>query len=336
MLSIEDVHEFMYEKCDKVTTSYSGTRFHCRCPLCGDSQVSESKKRFHLEYMDDDCRYNCFNCNSSGNFYKLYSILNGVDKKEAWKKFHEYNAKSIRTKWLKSNNPKEEPKEIQDNFNWIRDHCIFIDDDPDESGFMYRKYYDLLKKFIDDRKINTDVYICTDGRYKDRYIIPIFENGDIIYFQARSIYKDAENKYLNPSAEKQNIIFNKDKFIKGNPIFTAEGVIDAQSINNNGTCCLGKTITDEFLSKLYEYSDDIYIVFDNDESGYIALSNLIKTSEYRNRLKYFLMPKHYIQYKDMNQLKCSVDDIELDKFIISNSYSKEMIKVRLVMDKYRK
>ena len=333
MLTLEDVHEFVYEQCSKVSTSFSGTRFHCRCPLCGDSVISERKKRFHLEYMDDDCRYNCFNCGQSGNFYTLYSLLTGTDKKEAWKKFHTYNYTSIRTKWLKTTKPKEEPKDVQDNFNWIKDHCITIDDTP--IGYMQLKYYSILKEFIDDRKITIDVYICLDGRYKHRLIIPIFDNIDIIYFQARSIYDDAENKYLNPVAEKQNIIFNKDKFIKNDPIFVTEGILDAQSINSNGTCSLGKTITDDFLSKIYEYTDDIYIVFDNDKSGYIALSNIIKTSEYSTKLKYFLMPKIFCDHKDINNIIVKSKLKNIDKFIIENSFSREMTKVKLIMDKWR-
>jgi len=336
MLSLDDVYGFMYEHCDKVTTSASGSKFHCRCPICGDSDKSPNKKRFHLEYMDDNCRYNCFNCNQSGDFYGLYSYITGVDRREVWKKFHTYDTKSIKNVWKKRKIEEPKIETSKENLNWIRDRCVFVGDDPSKLGFIQLKYQTILKRFIEERKINIDVYICTNGLYKDRIVIPVFENGDIVYFQARSIHDDVSNKYLNPTVEKQNIIFNKDNFIKDDPIFITEGLIDAMSVNSNSTCCLGKTITDEFLGKIYEYTDYIYIVFDNDKSGYIALSDMIKTSEYSSKLKYFLMPKQYIHIKDMNQLKCSVDDIVMYRFIIENSYSKEKTKIKLILDKYRK
>lgn len=44
-------------------------QYKARCPLCGDSQKDETKKRFYIKFNfdnDDPIKYNCFNCNSHG------------------------------------------------------------------------------------------------------------------------------------------------------------------------------------------------------------------------------------------------------------------------------
>lgn len=328
MLNLEDVHEFIYENCENVTTSKHGLHFHARCPLCMDSQKSAIKKRFHIEYGDDNCKYHCFNCEQSGDFYTLYSILKGLDKTEAWKKYHNFN--DVESIWKHHKPIPTEQKLPQQNCNWIKSFCLSVNDEPD--GYIQSKYIDILRQFIDDRKISINVLIAYNGPFKDRIIIPIYDGDDIVYFQGRSI-DGSDPKYLNPSIEKQDIIFNKDNFIDG-PIFITEGILDAQSIGHNGTCCLGREITDDFLAKLYSYSDDLIIVLDNDQAGMDSLKKIFKESMYKNKLRYFLMPKYYKNMNDINKLDMS-SDVDVDKFIIENSYSLWKAAIKLEMEMWR-
>lgn len=320
MLTLTNVSTFVYENCNNVSTSKGGAHFHTRCPLCGDSKQSLSKKRFHIEFEDDNCKYNCFNCGRSGDFYGIYSEFKGMSRKEAWKKFHTYNSDSIKS-MIKPKKIIEQPKTIlkSTNFNWILDDCISMDDNP--HGYISTQYYNILKQFIIDRKIKIPIFIAYKGKFKDRIILPIYDGEDIIYFQGRTINGN-DNKYFNPKVEKQNIIFNKNKFIKNKPIFITEGIIDAQSINNNTTCCLGKEINDDFLDILYTYTNDIYVVLDNDEDGIKSLKKLMERSKHNQKLNYFLMPLDFIEYKDINMIVVDkTNKIEIVEFIMTNSYS---------------
>ena len=67
---------------------------------------------------------------------------------------------------------------------------------------------------------------CFDGEYRNRIIIPSFdEDGDCSYFIARS-YTGDSYKYKNPRASK-DIVFN-DLFIDWNKdLVLVEGVFDA-------------------------------------------------------------------------------------------------------------
>jgi len=228
MLRLEDVYDFVYENCENVSTSKHGIHFHTKCPICMDSAKSNHKKRFHIEYTDDNCKYHCFNCNRSGDFYKFYSILKGIDKSAAWKKYHDFN--DIKDIW-KHHAPvvEQQIKTTSGNCNWILNDCLSTK----PVGYIQSQYFKLLNEFVDHRKINVEVFIAYKGRYKNRIIIPVYDGTDIIYFQGRAV-DGSEPKYLNPSVEKQSIIFNKDNF-KAGPIFITEGILDAQSIGHNGT-----------------------------------------------------------------------------------------------------
>ena len=327
MLTLENVREFVYENLNNVSSD--GVNFHARCPLCGDSKKSKIKRRFHIQYLENNCRYHCFNCNSKGDFYKLYSIIKGIDRKEVFRKYNTFNSNELKKRLGK--------KEVivkkiikRKNFNWILKKCLTVNDKPD--GFIQKKMSKSLKSFIKKRHININIFICYEGDYRERIIIPIYENDDIIYFQARSLYKNSSTKYLNPVVEKSGIIFNKDNFNREKDIYITEGILDAQSIGYQGTTCLGKTITDDFLKTLKTFTDKkLVIVLDNDKDGLKNLSEIMKNSIYKNSLKYFLMPNTNI--KDINEYKMKNSKNNIYEFLEKNSYSLEKAYLKMTLTK---
>jgi len=110
--------------------------------------------------------------------------------------------------------------------------------------------------------------------------------------------------------------------------------LDAQSIEKNGTCCLGKEISDEWLRNLIKKiksdktQNKIIIVLDNDEDGKKSLTKIINSSIYSNMLKYFIMPKKFSHIKDMNMLRVKHGNLNIKRFIDENSYSCWMLKNR--------
>jgi hypothetical protein len=330
MLNISDVEDFIYENFENVTQSKNGTHFQARCSICGDSKQSTRKKRFHLTYKEDNCIYNCFNCEASGDFYGLYAEFKNITRKEAWKRFHTYSTKNIRNK-LKQK--KKEKTVIEEkNYNNILKHCLSVNDIAE--GHIEKKYLEILKKFIEDRNINIPIYISISGKYSGRFIIPVYKDNNIVYFQARSIYDEAQNKYLNPPSNKEFIIFNEENLDYDDNIYITEGILDAQSIEKNGTCCLGKEISDDWINnfikkiKSDKIKNKIVIVLDNDKDGQKSLSKIINNSIYSNMLKYFIMPKKFSHIKDINMLRVKHENLNIKKFIDENSYSYWMLKNR--------
>jgi DNA primase len=105
---------------------------------------------------------------------------------------------------------------------------------------------------------------CFSGEYRNRIIIPSFdEDGDCSYFIARS-YTGDSYKYKNPRASK-DIVFN-DLFIDWNKeLVLVEGVFDAL-VAGNAVPILGSTLrkSSDLLRKIVRNDTPIYIALDPD------------------------------------------------------------------------
>lgn len=299
-----------------------------RCPICGDSKKSRTKKRFILKYdSEEDIYYRCWNCYTTnelgdGHFVELYAYLENISVSDAYNKLYSINSKIHRIKHKIVERKTETSKKVESSpiniFNYIREDSISIFDEP--KGCLDKRYLSILKDFSINRKINQEIFFAFKGNYKNRILIPIFnENKDIIYFQARRTIETDEPKYINPSVEKQSIILNKEKFDRSKHIIITEGLIDAFTIGEQGTSCLGASITDEFLEKLINLTDQgLIIALDNDKTGLISVLNLIETSVFASKMKYFIISDKY-NVKDINELSVKSNISNMYDFIESNS-----------------
>jgi DNA primase len=136
-------------------------------------------------------------------------------------------------------------------------------------------------KFLRKRGITADDIIkynigfCNDGPYKERVIIPSYdENGIINYFIARA-YKDGPTKYKNPPADAKSAI-GWELYINWDaPIILVEGIFDALTIKRNVIPLFGKIIHEKLMKKLVASSvNRIYIALDPD-----AIKNAFKYCE---------------------------------------------------------
>ena len=105
---------------------------------------------------------------------------------------------------------------------------------------------------------------CFSGEYKNRIIIPSFDdNGDCSYFIARS-YTGDSYKYKNPRASK-DIVFN-ELFIDWNTdLVLVEGVFDAL-VAGNAVPILGSTLRSgsDLLRKIVRNDTPVYVALDPD------------------------------------------------------------------------
>ena len=105
---------------------------------------------------------------------------------------------------------------------------------------------------------------CFSGEYRNRIIIPSFdEDGDVSYFIARS-YTGDSYKYKNPRASK-DIVFN-ELFINWNDdLVLVEGVFDAL-VAGNSVPILGSTLrsNSDLVRKIVLNDTPIYVALDPD------------------------------------------------------------------------
>ena len=147
---------------------------------------------------------------------------------------------------------------------------------------------DIIKKY--------DIGYTTQGQYFNRIIIPSYDaDGVLNYFIARWFDKKYNKiKYLNPEAEKQNIIFNEHKINWDANIYLVEGVTD-HIVVPNSIPLLGKYISEVLLYKLREKANaNIIILLDGDATDdAIYLYNLLNFGTLKDRIRICIPNEDY-------------------------------------------
>lgn len=189
-----------------------------------------------------------------------------------------------------------------------------------ESRFAYR-YLKNIRKVSDEAIIKYRVGFCDTGKYKNRIIIPSYDEFGIVnYFNARD-YKGSEYlKYLNPPTSANCVGFENQINWKY-PVILTEGMFDAITIKRNVIPLFGKSLSDELKYKLFINDvEEVIICLDSDAKNEIInmskyfLSNGIKTRIVKlkdndpNELGYdriweYINQSKYIKFTDIIKFK---------------------------------
>lgn len=86
-----------------------------------------------------------------------------------------------------------------------------------------------------------------NSRLSGRLILPVVENGRLVYFQARALYGQTP-KYLNPSKlqapiGKSNFVFNLEQAAQFKNIIICEGIFSAIATGKNAVAIFGKELS---------------------------------------------------------------------------------------------
>ena len=167
-----------------------------------------------------------------------------------------------------------------------------------------------VRAYLEERKISEKyidrmMYVLNDdSRYDKRVIIPYFENGEFVYFQARSLEKEAKLRYVNPvGIDTKEFVFNIDDI--NDELIICEGPFDAMSMDEQAATCmcsgdLGIKQIEKIIAKKPNY---IIYARDNDETGARTMKKNIGKLimyGYDKPIYLFEMPEHI---KDLNELK---------------------------------
>lgn len=141
------------------------------------------------------------------------------------------------------------------------------------------KMHQVAIDYLNKRKIDfNDFYICLDGNYKNRIIIPYFNfNKKLIYFNSRALY-ETKLRYLGPpktiGVGKEDVLYFP-RTPKNQKIYLTEGEFDAYSLFASGlssAACGGKNLSDIQASMLSKFS--ICLCLDLDKAGTAALKSM--------------------------------------------------------------
>lgn len=185
--------------------------------------------------------------------------------------------------------------------------------------------------YLNNRKIPCDeFYICTNGDYKNRIIIPYFDkNGVMIYWNARLMIENKKSpKYLGPDKAcgigKSDVVYfpRHYKNNKNLKLYITEGEFDAYSLYLSGlaSCALGgKSIEEKQIEMIRGFIPVLCFDTDNkkiDAGGdaMIKIGEMLKSKGF-DKIYYVRPP---LKYKDWNKMLVETNERIVNYYVTKN------------------
>lgn len=309
MLSYEHI-EFLRENIlDYLPRPYVNVngRYNFRCPFCGDSKKSLTKKRGWW-YSSTDCSYFCFNCNTSFNGLKFLEALAGpVAFEDLRRQYVKLFLKSGLRSALSADFSVKKDNAEPNIFNFKREL------DPDWKKPLSSEARSYLEKrlVLDAPFLKEPIYSTYNTATGNEYIlIPWKINGVDAYWQTNDFLKHGPMKYIFPK-DKKKLVYGLDNVDPAyKKLFVFEGVYDSLFVKN-GIASGTKAITDYQLKIIKQRwpSHEIIVSFDNDVAGISSMMKLIQRKDLD--VKFFRWFNRDTKQKDINEIVLSQDNPEM-------------------------
>lgn len=266
-----------------------GVNIAFSCPSC-----NSNKQKKKLIVRIDTGQWHCWVCEIKGR--SVASLLKQYFKFSYSSWVSNFENKEFRNDFIDDEQTKQEIVYIPDG--------LTIDEmrsskDPDAIAIV---------NYLESRGIDDDLAYrfrllgCTSGRLRRRVVIPSFDStGNINYWTARSIDKDAKVRYVNPKIDRKTIIFNEVDINWREEVVIVEGPFDLMKSIDNTVALLGSTLPQDSLlfRRIVENKTPVILALDND-----ALNKSHKIAralyQYNIRVK-FLELKDNIDIGDMTR-----------------------------------
>lgn len=273
--------------------------------------------KMHMSINVETGLWRCFKTGETGNFISLYSIFEKISYRRAQLKLillgaeDEFFPASPVKETGYSDLIKQGKKASFNTDAWDPVNKGTTQEQLESDPLQHQAY-----TYLNSRKVgNYDFFVCREGKYKNRLIIP-YRNADeeIFYFNSRALFSNQFPKYLNPSSEEgvrsSHILYHYDEDSE-NPLIITEGVFDTlvfRLCQRNSTCTQGSYISDIQMDQIKGYKGTIIVAYDNDDAG---LKGLIRFDTARKRA---MMPSFKVAippnpYKDWNEVYYTLDDM---------------------------
>lgn len=225
--------------------------YNFRCPYCGDSQRRQNKTRGYLYEYKDSFVYKCHNCGITKSFAKfLQDHSVGLYDQYVLERYKEgTTGKGRRVANPKFNFPKPVfqktvvketifdslPKLSDLNTTHQAKQYLLTRKIPEKyfSNFYYAEDFNAWEK--NDNKIK-----------EPRIILPLIsEDGNVFGYQARSLNKNSNLRYITTILDKQYPkLFGLDRINKNENIYVTEGPFDSLFLSNGLAMCGADVVLD--------------------------------------------------------------------------------------------
>jgi len=303
-------------------------KYNSRCPICGDSQKSLSKARFHISKQSDGgylC--GCFNCGYVAPFWKFLKD-----------EFPDYYSEYQKEKFVEDNSAKKDPlsneqikgrsmvnpkikRLFKPSISSLKTDINKAKDTPTALKYLnYRK--------IPENKMGYFIHVwdyqklVKNAGYVDwenvvpepRLVIPLINHKrEITGFVGRSYEKDAALRYVTIKITDDFIFVPLDiDFTK--PVYVFEGIFDALMVNN-AVAVLSSNL--ERAEKILPECE-LVLCYDNEPRNKEIMKKMGRSALRKFSL---FVPDDKMTHKDMNEwVSSGVSPSDVCAYIESRSF----------------
>jgi transcription elongation factor Elf1 len=290
----------------------SDTTYNFRCPYCGDSQKNKNRARGYFFQKKGSYIFKCHNCGvgrTLPNFLKDHDVsLYDEYVLEAYREGVTGKGTKIPLPDFKF----EKPSFKTDIFK-------------DLSRISDLNKSHPARRFLDTRKLspesfyfcpkfkewtNTHKKVFRDTKYDEsRIIIPLRDRDGTIGYQGRSLYPNAQLRYITVMLDEDKPkLYGLDKVNENETIYVTEGPFDSTFISNSIAMC-GSDVD------LSSFDYRFVFVFDNEPRNREICTKIAKTIQQGYPVVIF--PKE-IKQKDLNDMILAGHDVQ--SMVESNTY----------------
>jgi DNA primase len=266
------------------------------CPVCANEKgLDKGDGKGNLEINYSKHVYKCWVCGESegtqGPLGRLFDKHGTKEQKKV------YNL--IKPEELKVQEAKKTQLKLPEGYTQFKDsNPRFI---PHAEAYRYLKSRGITDEIIEKYQIGYTV----SGEFAYRVIVPSFDkNNRLNYFIARS-WVPNKMKYKNPTAAKDEIIFNESRIDWFKDVYLVEGAFDGFFLDNS-IAMLGKKMSSLLFETLYENAlGKIIICLDEDAwDDALKLYHELNGGRLYNKIKIIKPPKDM----DVADLKGQIDE----------------------------
>ncbi len=249
------------------------------CPICG-----KDKK---LGVQIEDNKAHCFSCDFHMNTFNfIIEIENLKTYNDVYNLLKKYDGTSTYSQLSDFSEDKPRSLSLPPEFKLI--------------GLYDSKIAKLVEGILQRRGFKIDYLMrkgigyCATGKYAGRYIIPYYENGDLVYFNARKFIDSAGEKFKNPTKDecgvgKADVIYNIDALQMYNTIYTFESTTNCLTLGDNTIGTGGKSPSPWQKNKILESPVENLIIGFDDDAYIQALKLGLEFANYK-RVKVLKFP----------------------------------------------
>ena len=251
----------------------------------------------HMSINLETGLWRCFKSGETGNFIKLYALVENCSYREAYEKFVFEDFINGRDQGSRPKIDPIDPRKIKssldesDNFEEIQSHPF------------------LKKRMLEGFRF----MLAKSGKYKGRLIIPFINSRNkLFYFQGRALNGELP-KYLNCKDLKSSQVLYPFEYDSYEPLYITEGVFDClslQAVGLNATTTLSCFTSREQMLQLAQYQGPLVCAFDSDDAGMQGRAKFLDLAQWikRDDIRTVIPPTGF---KDWNEMLISDGPDEL-------------------------